>query len=181
MRALSGIDLEVGRGEFVSLVGRSGCGKTTLLRILSGLLAPSAGLVEAGGLPAWAAGRRDDAVFAEFGLVFQEANPPLGVRHATQLLLVGVWQFTVSVVGVSEFILPAPTAVVQALGELLAGDLGPHRRDAAGGPRRVRRRARRGRLRRRGARAHRVAAPRGAARPGRAAGRAQGGVRADLS
>ncbi|WP_226359177.1 ATP-binding cassette domain-containing protein [Pseudonocardia sp. ICBG601] len=73
VRALSGIDLEVARGEFVSLVGRSGCGKTTLLRILSGLLAPSAGLVEAGARPAWAAGRRDDAVFAEFGLVFQEA------------------------------------------------------------------------------------------------------------
>ncbi|MBN9756361.1 MULTISPECIES: ABC transporter ATP-binding protein [unclassified Pseudonocardia] len=74
VHALSGIDLDVARGEFVSLVGRSGCGKTTLLRILSGLLAPSAGLVEAGGRPAWAAGRRDDAVFAEFGLVFQEAN-----------------------------------------------------------------------------------------------------------
>ncbi|GAA1094914.1 ABC transporter permease [Pseudonocardia alni] len=36
------------------------------------------------------------------------------------LLLVGAWQFTVSVVGVSEFILPAPAAVVGALGELLA-------------------------------------------------------------
>ncbi|GAA4858181.1 ABC transporter ATP-binding protein [Actinomycetospora straminea] len=74
VHALSDIDLEVGRGEFVSLVGRSGCGKTTLLRVLSGLLAPTAGTVEAGDRPAWVAGRRDDAVFAEFGLVFQEAN-----------------------------------------------------------------------------------------------------------
>lgn len=74
VHALSGIDLEVGRGEFVSLVGRSGCGKTTLLRVLSGLLAPSAGTVEAGERPAWVQGRRDDVVFAEFGLVFQEAN-----------------------------------------------------------------------------------------------------------
>jgi NitT/TauT family transport system ATP-binding protein len=74
VHALSGIDLEVARGEFVSLVGRSGCGKTTLLRVLSGLLAPTAGTVEAGDRPAWVAGRRDDAVFAEFGLVFQEAN-----------------------------------------------------------------------------------------------------------
>jgi NitT/TauT family transport system ATP-binding protein len=74
VHALAGIDLEVGRGEFVSLVGRSGCGKTTLLRVLSGLLAPTAGTVEAGDRPAWVAGRRDDAVFAEFGLVFQEAN-----------------------------------------------------------------------------------------------------------
>ncbi|MEQ3549546.1 ABC transporter ATP-binding protein [Pseudonocardia nematodicida] len=74
VHALSGIDLDIGRGEFVSLVGRSGCGKTTLLRILSGLLAPTAGTVEAGGRSAWVSGHRNDAVFAEFGLVFQEAN-----------------------------------------------------------------------------------------------------------
>lgn len=35
--ALSGIDLEVARGEFVCVVGGSGCGKTTLLRIIGGL------------------------------------------------------------------------------------------------------------------------------------------------
>jgi len=74
VQALSGIDLDIAAGEFVSLVGRSGCGKTTLLRVLSGLLAPTRGTVEAGGRSAWAGGRRDDAVFAEFGLVFQEAN-----------------------------------------------------------------------------------------------------------
>jgi NitT/TauT family transport system permease protein len=38
------------------------------------------------------------------------------------LALLGVWQFTVSVVGVSEFILPSPAAVAGALGRLLAGD-----------------------------------------------------------
>ena len=35
--ALSGIDLDVARGEFVCVVGGSGCGKTTLLRIIGGL------------------------------------------------------------------------------------------------------------------------------------------------
>ncbi|MBW0106618.1 ABC transporter ATP-binding protein [Pseudonocardia sp. KRD291] len=74
VEALRGIDLDIGRGEFVSLVGRSGCGKTTLLRVLSGLLPPTAGTVEAGGRPVWVDGRRDDAAFASFGLVFQEAN-----------------------------------------------------------------------------------------------------------
>ena len=40
-RVLAGVDLEVGRGEFVSVMGRSGTGKTTLLRVLGGLLAPT--------------------------------------------------------------------------------------------------------------------------------------------
>ncbi len=74
VEALRGIDLDIAGGEFVSLVGRSGCGKTTLLRVLSGLLPPTSGTVEAGGRPVWVDGRRDDAAFASFGLVFQEAN-----------------------------------------------------------------------------------------------------------
>ena len=42
-RILAGIGLEVGRGEFVSVMGRSGTGKTTLLRVLGGLLDPTPG------------------------------------------------------------------------------------------------------------------------------------------
>ena len=43
---LENFDFECGRGEFVILVGRSGCGKTTVLNILSGLLDPTRGTVE---------------------------------------------------------------------------------------------------------------------------------------
>jgi len=43
--ALQGIDLRVGTGELVALVGANGAGKTTLLRAISGLHAPSAGSV----------------------------------------------------------------------------------------------------------------------------------------
>ena len=43
--ALHGIDIEIGRGEFFSLLGASGCGKTTLLRILAGIESPSTGRV----------------------------------------------------------------------------------------------------------------------------------------
>jgi len=41
--ALSGVDISVNPGEFVSIVGRSGSGKTTFLNILSTLLAPDSG------------------------------------------------------------------------------------------------------------------------------------------
>jgi NitT/TauT family transport system ATP-binding protein len=74
VHALSNINLTIGRGEFVSLVGRSGCGKTTLLRILSGLLPPSSGTVEADGAPIWRGSKRNDEAFRHFGLVFQDAN-----------------------------------------------------------------------------------------------------------
>ena len=45
IEALHGIDLRLGRGELVALIGANGAGKTTLLRALSGLIKASAGSV----------------------------------------------------------------------------------------------------------------------------------------
>jgi ABC-type nitrate/sulfonate/bicarbonate transport system ATPase subunit len=47
--ALADVTLELGEGELVAIVGRSGCGKTTLLRILAGLIECDAGEVVRGG------------------------------------------------------------------------------------------------------------------------------------
>ncbi len=47
--ALRGVSLDVRRGETVGVIGRNGCGKSTLMRILAGLLRPTGGSVE--GLP----------------------------------------------------------------------------------------------------------------------------------
>jgi len=67
LTALDRVELTVGQGEFVAVLGPSGCGKSTLLRIVSGLLAPSAGTVALGGQPV--AGPRGDV-----GIVFQQAT-----------------------------------------------------------------------------------------------------------
>jgi branched-chain amino acid transport system ATP-binding protein len=45
IRALQGIDIEVGRGEIVTLIGANGAGKTTTLKTISGLLHPREGTV----------------------------------------------------------------------------------------------------------------------------------------
>ncbi|MBI2881566.1 MAG: ABC transporter ATP-binding protein [Candidatus Tectomicrobia bacterium] len=64
--ALEGIHLDVREGEFVSILGESGCGKTTLLRIVAGLIFPSLGRVVLDG-SAVTGPRR------EMGFVFQQS------------------------------------------------------------------------------------------------------------
>jgi branched-chain amino acid transport system ATP-binding protein len=44
-RVLDGVSLVVGEGELVALIGANGAGKTTVLRTISGILAPSAGTI----------------------------------------------------------------------------------------------------------------------------------------
>ena len=72
--ALTDIDLGIRKEEFVALVGQSGCGKTTMLRILAGLIRPTTGDVTIAGRDLWRGDRRDDEALRKLGLVFQDAH-----------------------------------------------------------------------------------------------------------
>jgi NitT/TauT family transport system ATP-binding protein len=63
--AVSEVDLSIGEHEFVSIIGRSGCGKSTILRMVAGLESYEQGLIELDG-------RQIHGPSAERGLVFQE-------------------------------------------------------------------------------------------------------------
>ena len=47
--AVDGVDLDIGKGEFMTFLGPSGCGKTTTLRMIAGLIEPTDGEIRVGG------------------------------------------------------------------------------------------------------------------------------------
>ena len=63
---LQNISFAVRRGEFVCVIGASGCGKTTLLRLLAGLVQPTTGSVHLGGKPVAGPSRDVALVFQDY-------------------------------------------------------------------------------------------------------------------
>ena len=76
IRALDGVTLTIGQGEFVAVIGRSGSGKTTLLDCLGLLLRPTAGRVRLDGKDTGALSddERADLRGRRIGFIFQEFN-----------------------------------------------------------------------------------------------------------
>ncbi len=78
--AVQGVNLNVKMGEFVSFIGHSGCGKSTVLNMVAGLMEPTEGAV-------WIEGRRVKGPGSDRAMVFQNYSllPWLTVRE-------NVWQ-----------------------------------------------------------------------------------------
>ncbi|MFE4171936.1 ABC transporter ATP-binding protein [Streptomyces sp. NPDC056909] len=80
-RAVDGVDLDIGAGEIVALVGESGCGKTTLARTLLGLVPPTRGRVTFAGEPLGYGARSLKAYRKRVQLVLQDPSGSLNPRH----------------------------------------------------------------------------------------------------
>ena len=76
IRALNGVTLDIEKGEFIAVVGRSGSGKTTMLDLLGLLLKPTAGRLEIDGVETTTLrdGDRAHMRAKKVGFVFQEYN-----------------------------------------------------------------------------------------------------------
>jgi ABC-type nitrate/sulfonate/bicarbonate transport system ATPase subunit len=79
---LRGVDLVVEQGQFVSLIGHSGCGKTTLINVIAGLTDADSGRVLADGQPITGPGPDRAMVFQQYSLL-PRLSLVANVREAT--------------------------------------------------------------------------------------------------
>ena len=91
LRAVDGVSFEVSKGETLALVGESGCGKSTIARLIAGLYAPSEGRIEF-------RGRR-------LQMIFQDPYASLNPRWRVRKIIAEPMLFLQTKKHVSEFLL----------------------------------------------------------------------------
>jgi len=131
VRAVDGVSLSLRAGETLGVVGESGCGKTTLGRLLVGLEVPSAGEIRLRGQPLeGGAHRRPRAFQRRIQMVFQDPYASLDPRWRVRDIVTEPVQGTVSGAARRE-------RAVQLLGQvgLSGADLDKHPHQFSGGQR----------------------------------------------
>ena len=86
-RALQGVNLEIGRGEFVALIGQNGAGKTTLAKLFNGLLLPTSGRVVVDGQDTRQAGL--DGLARVVGYCYQNPDHQIFARTVREEVAFG--------------------------------------------------------------------------------------------
>ena len=124
IQALENINFEVASGELICLIGRSGCGKTTLLRIIAGLEKQTSGQILLDGQLIAAAGRERGMVFQEprlFPWLTLEENVAFGIKgRVKEKILRKTVQDLLAMVGLSDFTKARPNQLSGGMAQRVA-------------------------------------------------------------
>ena len=107
--ALDDVSLEVNKNEFYSILGHSGCGKTTLLNLIAGFEAPTAGYIECAGQRVTAPGADRAMVFQDYALfpwltVYENIAFGLKIKRMASSEIKKIVDHFASLVGLSQFV-----------------------------------------------------------------------------
>jgi peptide/nickel transport system ATP-binding protein len=117
LKAVDGISFTINRGETLSLVGESGCGKSTVARLICGLYAPTAGSILFDGVDLATIAARGDmlAMRRRFQMIFQDPYASLNPRWRVERIVAEPIR--------SHDLIEGNAAIARRVGELL-GDVG---------------------------------------------------------
>ena len=89
LKAVDGVSFSINRGETLSLVGESGCGKSTVARLICGLYAPSRGSIVFDGVDLSQIAKRRDMLTMRrrFQMIFQDPYASLNPRWRVQRIV----------------------------------------------------------------------------------------------